>query len=100
MQTGTRAYMSCRSHSNSVSPEGQFRESGGAWASWGRDGQQLIAILGAKGGRGGVSRGRDWSEDSWGGCLCVRKLCRGRSVVEWGCKNSMEVAAHLERGLQ
>lgn len=56
---------SWRSQSNSVSPKGQVRESGGAWACWGRVGQQLRAILSTKGGRE-VLVGVDQSEGSWG----------------------------------
>ena len=92
---------SWRSQSDSASPKGQFRESGGAWACWGRVRQQLRAIPGTKGGRGGVSRGRDQSEGGWGGCLGVsRKLHGARSAAEWGCSNPMGAAAHLEKGLQ
>lgn len=63
LEIGSKSW---RSQSDSESPKGQFRKSGGAWACWGRVGRQLRAILGTKGGRGGVSRGRDQSEGSWG----------------------------------
>lgn len=74
-----------RSQNDSASPKGQFRESGGAWACWGRVEQQLKAILDTKGGREVLAGAETRVRAAGEGCLGVsRKLHGWMCVEEWG----------------